>query len=217
MNQEEQQVIALAATIQALSTVHKVATQGQFNDLSANAVLQALVRYSPEDTLSAYGGNIAPLREGISLLKKLFNDELNRDIAQYLLTVLTVELKLVRSARMRNVLQTDLQHLAHQYTTNTAEEDEEGFGAPAYQAYELTDSDKLDEFADLYKRTASQIEPRIMIKGAQQFLQQERSKNQIRSLLLAALRGASFFRHYGGSRLGLMMKRSQYQEILESL
>ncbi len=227
MNQEEQQAIALAATIQALSIVHEVATEGKFDEELAKPLFQALITYSPDDTLSAYGGQSRALHYGIKQLKEMFGDNLNRDIAQYLLSVLTIELKLVRSTNMRQLLQAELQRIAAQIENASRfgsleldEDDDEGenFARETTQTSALlTSREVIGELAMLYKQTASQTEPRIMIKGNHQFLQQEVSANQIRALLLAALRGAAFFRHYGGKRFDLMMKRHQYVEILNGL
>lgn len=224
MNQEEQQALALAAATQALTIVHDVATQGQFNTLHAEAVLQALTIYNPEETLSAYGDNIATLDFGISQLKKLFSDELNRDIAQYLLAVITIERKLVCNNLMRQQLQSELQRIEHQLNHTQPHDDSDDiltdeFGdalnGSAIERPSLVSTEQLAEFAELYKKTASQTEPRIMIKGNHEFLQQETSANQIRALLLAALRAVSFFRHYGGKRFDLMMRRNRYLDVLK--
>lgn len=227
MNQEEQQALALAATIQALSVVHEVASQGHFDEYQALPTLQALVVYDPEDTLTAYGGNIATLRPGVTQMKKLFGDTANRDIAQYLLAVLSIELKLVRDNTMRQLLQRELahirQHVHHDKDESKVSNGEDGelhdtsenesFSATALA--HLTSDEVIAQFAEVYKQTASRTEPRIMIKGNHQFLQQEQSANQIRAMLLAALRGAAFFRHYGGKRFDLMVKRGRYIEIAE--
>ncbi len=223
MNQEEQQAIALAATIQALSIVHEVATEGKFNEELATPLFQALIRYNPDDTLSAYGGQPRALSYGIQQLKEMFGDNLNRDIAQYLLSVLTIELKLVRNTNMRQLLQAELQRIAAQidnasrFGSLELDDDEELPREGIQTTSLLTSREVIGELAVLYKQTASQTEPRIMIKGNHQFLQQEISANQIRALLLAALRGAAFFRHNGGKRFDLMMKRHQYIEILSGL
>lgn len=222
MNQEEQQALALVATVQALSIVNDVATQGKFDGEYARPLLQSLVTYNPAETLDAYGGNTTALRFGITQVKKLLSDDLSRDIAQYLLAVIAIELKLVRNNHMRQLLQSEMQRIAYQHSNQTVafdndnDDDWDSDDEPAV-VHTLTDADTIGEFAELYKQTASQIEPRIMIKGNHQYLQQESSANQIRALLLAALRGAAFFRHNGGKRLDLMVKRGRYVEIIDKL
>lgn len=229
MNNDEQQVIALAATVQALTSVHEIATKGQFDEYKAAPVLEALINYNPADTLSAYGSDIGALRYGLSQLKHLFSDNLDRDIAQYLLAVVAIELKLVRNPNMRSTLQSQLKDINNNLQSTEGDthhdifyDDESEESHPNTELEEnlvqqLTSSQTIAAFATVYKQTASQTEPRIMIKGDHQYLQNEDSANQIRALLLAALRGAAFFRHYGGKRIDFMMKRKHYLSIVQRL
>lgn len=233
MKNEEQQVLALAATIQALSAVQEVAVKGQFDEYRALPVFHALTHYSPSDTLTAYNNDFTALYYGMRQLKHLLSDKLDRDLAQYLLAVLSLELKLVKSLRMRHALQHELQTFINDSQAaslrNDAEAarfsmDEDDFDdsdgqeeddkAQNLNDYLVSDT-AIAQFAEIYKQTASNTEPRIMVKGSHQYLQNETSANQIRALLLAALRGAAFFRHYGGKRIDFMMKRKQYLEIIE--
>lgn len=208
IDHDEQQVIALAACVQALTAVHEVATQGQFDEHRIKTVLLALARYSPTDVLEAYGGDTANLFHGFTQLERLFNDNINRDIAQYLLAVVTLELKLVRDNQMRHFLAKELQDFSEQIDNLPDQED---------RMEQLVSPSIIERFASLYKKTASQTEPRIMIKGNHEHLQNELSANQIRALLLAALRAAAFFRHYGGKRIDFMIKRKQYLIITQKL
>lgn len=208
MNNDEQQVIALAATVQALTAVHEVATTGTFDEHRAIPLFQGLIHYNPDDTLSAFGGDSNELFHGLTQLERLFGDTLDRDIAQYLLAVVSIELKLVRNPQMRQILNSELQQIAHRLEYNTADD---------VVQENLTSLETISDFASIYKQTASQTEPRIMIKGNHEHLQNENSANQIRALLLAALRAAAFFRHYGGKRIDFMMKRKQYLEIVKQL
>ncbi len=229
MNNDEQQVIALAATLQALSSVEEVAVKGQFDERHALPIFHSLATYNPEDTLSAFGGDIYQLQYGIRQLKRLFGDELNRDLAQYLLAVVSIELKLVKNPAMRQILQQSLATLSAEINNFSITEsendadsdsiDDEDVIQSAYKNTEefLVSPEVVAELADTYKQTASQTEPRIMIKGNHQFLQNEQSANQIRALLLGALRAIGFFRHYGGKRMDFMLKRKQYLAICETL
>ncbi len=235
-NIEEQQVIGLAAMVQALSLVQSVAIKGQFDSNAALPIFYALINYNPDSATQAYNNDTHALGTGFSQLKKLFSDELDKDLAQYMLAVITLERKLVANPQMRQALQTQLQTLNnelhnagsnfgyHQVFNDNFDDD---FDSDDNEV-DSTDSqvslnellvshDTIERFAGIYKETASHTEPRIMVKGNHQFLQSETSANQIRALLLAALRGAAFFRHYGGKRVDFMLKRKQYLTIIEQL
>ncbi len=237
-NIEEQQVIGLAAMVQALSLMQSVAIKGQFDTNTALPVFYSLINYNPESAVAAYNNDTYALGVGFSQLKKLFSDELDKDLAQYMLAVMTLERKLVAQPQMRQTLQRQLQELKTELTNlggNLGYNQifDEDFDEDSDSNLDNNDSEKednqvalneilishetIERFAKIYKETASHTEPRIMVKGNHQFLQSETSANQIRALLLAALRGAAFFRHYGGKRVDFMLKRKQYLSLIEKL
>ena len=221
MNNDEQQVIALAATLQALSTVQSVATNGEFDEQNALPIFYSLINYNPEDTLSAYNGNILNLRFGLNQIKKFLSDALDRDLAQYILAVISIERKLVNHVPMRQLLQNQIQNLSNKIRNESNLSQVDNFESDSENTDELEkkliSNNTIAELAELYKKTASTTEPRIIVKGNQQFLQSEVFANQIRALLLGALRGVAFFRHYGGKRVDFMMKRKQYLDIINHL
>lgn len=232
-NFDEQQIIGLAAAVQALATMQSVAVKGEFNDHHAAPVFSALIHYNPESALAAYDNHIVGLSPGLNQLKALFADALDKDLAQYLLAVVTIERKLVLQPAMRQILQSQLQALGSELRQNT--QDNVGYNDVFDGGFDdddensnneentrpltelLVEENAIERFAAIYKKTASNTEPRIMVKGNHQFLQSETSANQIRALLLAALRGAAFFRHYGGKRMDFMLKRKQYLSIINRL
>ncbi len=237
-NIEEQQVIGLAAMVQALSLVQSVAIKGQFDTNTALPVFYSLINYNPDSAVEAYNNDTHALGTGFAQLKKLFSDDLDKDLAQYMLVVITLERKLVANPQMRQTLQTQLQTLNnelhnsggnlsfHQVFNDNFDDDFDNADDDTDNTIDnaenniadlLTSNETIERFAAIYKETASHTEPRIMVKGNHQFLQSETSANQIRALLLAALRGAAFFRHYGGKRVDFMLKRKQYLSIIEKL
>ncbi len=214
MNYDEQQVIALAGTVQALSAVQSVSVEGEFDERHAVPVFFSLINYNFEDTLSAYNNDLYALRYGFSQLKKMFTDNLDKDLVQYILSVITIERKLVTNPNMRTILQIELQALGNELrneVNNVGVDDDSPVECLDEQ---LVSHTTIERFADIYKQTASTIEPRIMVRGNHQYLQREESANQIRALLLGALRGAAFFRHYDGRRVDFMMKRKTYLDII---
>ncbi|MPV86176.1 DUF489 family protein [Ostreibacterium oceani] len=238
MTNEEQQVIGLAGAMQAICMVNDIASTGAFGESEALPILTSMATYNPTDALTAYGGDVRLLRHGLLSLQRLFNQNINRDIAQYIMMILTIELKLVRSDFMREKLQNGMQSIASDWRAKIAENEEknetnqnekdEGEDAfdtlleekeanPLYvHASMLEQPQFITQFADLYKETASKTEPRIMVKGHHEHLQNDNNANYIRALLLGSLRGASFFRHYGGKRLDFMLRRKQYLDIIQA-
>jgi len=65
----------------------------------------------------------------------------------------------------------------------------------------------LAHLADLYSRTISQLQPRVMVQGDPCFLQIPDNQNRIRALLLAGVRSAWLWRQVGGSRWQFLFGR----------
>ena len=56
----------------------------------------------------------------------------------------------------------------------------------------------VSRFADIYSETISTLQPRIIVKGNPEFLQQDNIVNRIRCLLLAGARAAVLWEQLGG-------------------
>ena len=71
--------------------------------------------------------------------------------------------------------------------------------------------------AQLYAETLSRLHPRVMVEGNQAFLQQAARQNDIRALLLAAVRAAVLWRQLGGTQWRLLFRRKQYSMLARGL
>ncbi len=234
MNNEQQQVIGLAAAIQALLLVNDVAFKGQFSEADAAPLFQALLRYSPDDAMSAYDG-AASLRTGLQAIPNLLNNQSNLELVRHLFSVIVIENKLIGSDTLLSRLRDKLENLRD--SVNKGEDSyDDYYNDPSESDESINENEFADdetdepttgnpainetviaELAEIYKQTASTIEPRILVKGEAEYLRNDIHANQIRALLLAALRGASFFRHYEGSRRHIMFKSKQYIDIAKQL
>jgi high frequency lysogenization protein len=79
----------------------------------------------------------------------------------------------------------------------------------------------LARFSDIYSETISTLQPRIIVKGNSDYLQQDDIVNRIRSLLLAGVRAAVLWEQLGGGRLQFLLKRKLFaltaQEMLSQI
>jgi high frequency lysogenization protein len=71
--------------------------------------------------------------------------------------------------------------------------------------------------ADLYSQTLSTFRYRIQVNGDYNFLQQQRIANQIRALLLAAVRSAILWRQVGGNRWHFLLNRKHIAHQVDLL
>jgi high frequency lysogenization protein len=67
----------------------------------------------------------------------------------------------------------------------------------------------LANLADIYSRTLSTLQPRIMVRGEPLYLNNPDNQNRIRTLLLAGIRAAWLWRQVGGSRWKILFGRNR--------
>jgi len=92
----------------------------------------------------------------------------------------------------------------------------DGMRALAEQA-ETGQVDVSARLADLYVQTLSRLAPRILVEGNPTYLQQSAQVDQIRALLLAAVRAAVLWRQLGGTQMRLLFRRRQYAMMARGL
>lgn len=69
----------------------------------------------------------------------------------------------------------------------------------------------------LYSDTISQLNPRIMVSGEPNVLNNTDNANKIRTLLLSSIRSAVLWQQLGGSRWQLLFKRKKIIAIANDL
>ncbi len=92
----------------------------------------------------------------------------------------------------------------------------QGMSGLAAQA-EAGHIDLAAQLALLYTDTLSRLKPRVIVEGNANFLSQPAQVNQIRALLLAAVRAAVLWRQLEGSQLRLLFRRRQYAMLARGL
>ena len=190
-------VLTLAGVFQATSLVKRCATQGRKIDNDVQTCINSLFNINPDSVEAIYAGAIH-LRHGLTtLIAQLGNnaDQRDTDISRYFITLLYLEKKLSRSDTLLASLATGISNAQEQA----------GF-------FTTTHENVIAALADLYQRTVSTLNPRIMVNGDPMHLQDTQNTHLIRSLLLAGIRSAMAWRQCGGTRWQLLFKR---QAILQ--
>ena len=67
----------------------------------------------------------------------------------------------------------------------------------------------ISALAQLYSETISRLNPRILVHGVPEYLNDAAIADKIRSLLLAGMRATVLWRQVGGSRLRLLFGRKR--------
>jgi len=194
--------LAFAGILQALHLVQQIAT-GKPYDLDAfqSSLGSILVTDAPA-VIDVYGG-IENISTGLRLLQaQLMNAARKPDpeLSRYLVVLLHLERKISKRADLLDALGEGIKR-AQQQSTHFA----------------IDHPNLAASFADIYAQTVSTLKPRIMVNGDPGRLTDPGVANQVRTLLLAAMRSAVLWRQCGGTRLGLLLGRRKLAETATAL
>lgn len=194
--------IALAGIFQAVALVDQTAKTGQVSQDGLQTSLQSLLELNPQNTLAVYGGDINNLRIGLELLNELLiqNSPKHQDIIRYALGVLHLQKKLASRKDMLNLIASRIEQAALQT-----------------QHFSITHENVIANLGGIYSDTLSSFRFRIQVKGDYNYLQQQRLANQIRALLLAAVRSAMLWRQLGGNRWQLIFQRKKIAQSVKGM
>lgn len=193
MNQNQQQVIALAGLFQAMEAVDHVAQTGRCNDAILETSIKSLFVENPENALSVYG-ELADIKAGLQLVQRLLTDNSanNKQLSsvRYALAVVQLERRLSKNHDMLNTISKRLEHTNNQINH---------FG--------VLHENVFSGIASIYTDTISTFSLRVHIAGQEQQLKIPQNADKIRSLLLAGIRSAILWRQVKGHRWHFIFKR----------
>ncbi len=195
-------VIALAGIFQACKCVEQLAKTGYLKTDSFETAVQSLFETNPESAEAVFG-SLPRLEEGLELLKDVLEnhrDSRNRDVLRYALGAIHLQGMLAKRKEVLYVIGNRLEKAQEQA-----------------QHFSLTHENVISNIADIYTDTISKFNYRIQVTGDYNYLQQQRVANQVRVLLLAAIRAATLWRQVGGSRWHFLFYRSKLAEQASEL
>ena len=195
--------LALAGVFQATVLVDQIAKTGQLPSEDFASLVNSLFDLNPPNTLAVFGGQVSNLRPGLEAMHQLLRDTDTpklREPLRYALGVLHLQKKLAGRKDMLNVIGSRI---------NQAAQQAEHFGS--------THENVVSNLANIYAETLSTFRFRIQVNGDYNYLQQQRIANQIRCLLLAAVRCAILWRQVGGNRWQLLLQRKALAQQVEEL
>lgn len=196
----ESRVIALAGVFQACSMVRELATQGRIDHAACESSLASLFRIDSDSAADAFGG-ISGLRLGLeAIVANLDSSDRDMAVSQLAVGALRLERKLGRRTDMLREVRAGIEAIQRQV-------DHLG---PAHATIQT-------RLAELYAETLSKLTPRIVVHGNPLYLADPKRVEQIRALLLAAIRAAVLWRQVGGSQWRLLLRRREYAMMARGL
>ncbi|MGI2064780.1 high frequency lysogenization protein HflD [Shewanella sp. MF08487] len=183
--------MAFAGILQAIAQVQHLARHGELDKAELAASLNTILVTNPDNTADVYQDK-ALLQKGYKLILNQLGDGSQKDveITRYLVGVLALERKLVRSNSGLAMLAERINQVHRQL-----------------HHFEITDEQVIANLASIYSDIISNIGPKIQITGNPACLQRPIVQQKIRALLLAAMRSAVLWRQLGGKRRHLVFAR----------
>ncbi|MDX1513608.1 MAG: high frequency lysogenization protein HflD, partial [Gammaproteobacteria bacterium] len=180
-----QDVVALAGIFQAVALVKQVARSGEPDSTAFEASIGSVFRLEAESAADVFGGV-----SGLLLGLRTMSENLDRskgtpdsEITGYVIALMFLERKLVRAPAMLDTLRQEILALK-----------------PLRERSPLG-PELLASLAQVYTETISRLNPRILVHGVPELLNDKGTANKIRALLLAGMRSTVLWRQVGGGRL----------------
>lgn len=194
------QTLALAAAFQAISLIVDIARRGRADQALVKVCLQGLLQPYEGDVETLYGGTAA-LRPGLINLRAQLSHVRDPEQMRYAAVLLHLENRLRRQPKRLQAIAQGLEKVRRQASYFDGE----------------TNGPVIAALAHLYSEQVSTLRPRVLVTGERAYLEQPQNADLIRALLLAALRALAFWRQHGGSRLGLLLRRSALLGTVDGL
>ena len=193
--------LALAGVFQATELVRQAACHGTWSGYAATACLNSLFVLEADAVADIYGGR-QRMRLGMeTLMAVLQGDDQYSDTLRYTVGLLQLQKRFSRNGPLQN-------------------EVGEALLAISSEGQELDQHEREDrqahEIAELYANTISKLSPRIIVSGKPQYLQNTRTTDWIRTLLLAGIRSATLWTQLGAGRFDLMIGRKKILKDVQS-
>ena len=191
---DRDRALAFAGIMQALQLVQMTAYGKPYDVEALHTSLNSVLSLDAASVEEIYGG-VHGVSSGLRLLQTQLmsgNRKPDAEISRYLVTLLHLERKLGKRADLLDKIRSGVERARNQV---------EHFG--------IGHANVIAGLADTYAETLSTLRPRIMVNGDPNRLSDAAVANQVRALLLAAMRSAVLWRQCGGTRIGLLLGRAK--------
>ncbi len=188
---DQDRVIALAGIFQAARLTRDIARTGACDAEAFVHSRDSLFDFSPASVVAVFGG-IHGVSHGLRALRKQLDrpDQRDFEIARYAISLVNLADRLrARKDRMQ------------QLYARLAE------FAGRHGQFELGDSVRHEQLAQIYQDEISTLGPRIMVRGEPLHLQNPDNATRIRVALLAGIRAGVLWRQAGGKKWQLLFRR----------
>ena len=202
MNNFQSRTLALAGVFRAASLANILANEGTLSNEDLLISVESIFKTNPDDIIQIFG-SIQNLSHGFTTLINQLgkeNNNRNMDIARYVVSMLFLERRLMKNPEILEILSTGVELATRQS-----------------EHFSTSHENVIANLSDLYSRTISQLGPRIMVNGEENFLTTPAISNKIRTVLLSGVRSAVLWHQLGGRRWHILFQRNRYLQQAKQL
>ncbi len=195
MKNFQSRTLALAGVFRSAFLVHELSTLGKIKHESLENCVSSIFCTDPDQPLDVFG-TIEQLSGGLQGLTDQFGsapDKHNIEVARYIVSILFLERRLANNPEILSTLSSGIELAIRQS-----------------EHFSPTHENVIANLADVYGRTISELGPRIMVSGEEQYLSNPKTANQVRTLLLSGIRSAVLWQQLGGRRWHILFQRKRY-------
>ena len=192
----EERTLALAGVLQACQQVQALARTGLADPSIYTNSVQSILVLDALNTPAIFGG-LSGVSAGLKLVADgvLNSPEINDiEVLRYMMSILQLQKQLYSNQQKFSEFGQAVERLS-------------GFS-----------NEELDSAcSDVYQTHISVLQPQIIVQGEQEHLQSDGVPEQVRAMLLAAIRSAVLWQQKGGGKFRLVWERTRMQHAAKSL
>lgn len=203
MNHFNHQVMALAGVFQAAILVEELARNGKVDSDQLALCVRSVLNLNPKSVEDVYSG-VSGVETGLKGLRDVLAKRgkgTSPEVLRYTMGLLHAQRKLSARADLMETLGRSLERAAEQFQYFDDSLHESVIGA----------------VANCYQQSVSKLNYRIRVMGNPTYLQNPRTADQVRAILLFGIRSAHLWHQQGGRRWQILVKRNRIHDTTEDL
>ncbi len=194
------ETISLGAIYQASNEIKKIAWQGEINNKIIEPLIHSVYQTTSNEIAEIYI-SVNKLNTGLDFLRKqLVGDAFSKDaeVVRYFEAIGV----LVKNMNKHPDIVSNLRDELSKHSSEITQENIH---------------DHASFLSDLYLKTVSKINPRIIVNGDNKYLTKTNNASMIRALLLSAIRSYILWQQSGGSRFRIFIFRKKIAKLALTL
>ena len=194
----DEQTIALAGLYQSCRVVSKIAWSGEYDAQELTPLINCILKIDSVKTEDIYM-NVPSLQTGLIYLKKqIVGDIFTRssETRRYIASLKQLSDNLMADDKCIIRIQTLLKEMDSRSESMTIDE-------------------KATELSNIYQKTLSNFEPRIIVNGENLYLTDQIHASRIRTALFAGVRSMILWQQLGGSKLKLFLLKVKFAKQID--